>query len=221
MLPAKSYQPDYDVEAYLQSIDDVKIEKNGRNYIISPDKENITAGMIFYPGGKVNYKSYLPLLVECARNGILCIMPKMVHNLAIYNISTANEVLSSSDYDYVSKWYIGGHSLGGAMASVYSSRNYEKLEGLILLAAYSPKDLSSTGLKVLSIYGSKDGVLNRKNYNKNLSFFPADYEEHILEGGNHCNFGSYGFQRGDNEASLHGDVQKRLTAEYIGMFCKK
>jgi len=37
-----------------------------------------------------------------------------------------------------------------------------ELDGLVLLAAYSTADLTDSGLRVYSTYGSEDGVLNRK-----------------------------------------------------------
>ncbi len=37
-----------------------------------------------------------------------------------------------------------------------------ELDGLVLLAAYSTADLTDSGLRVYSTYGSEDGVLNRE-----------------------------------------------------------
>ena len=62
------------------------------------------------------------------------------------------------------KWYIGGHSLRGAMAASYLSGCADSYEGLLLLGSYSTEDFSNTDLSVLSIYGSEDMVLNREKY---------------------------------------------------------
>lgn len=113
-------------------------------------------------------------------------------------------------------WYIAGHSLGGAMAANYTATHSEDYDGLILLAAYSTKDLTQTSLRVLSIYGSEDGVLNRESYEKNWANLPADTTEVILGGGCHAQFGGYGPQDGDGTPT--GEEQIRRTAEAIAAF---
>ena len=40
--------------------------------IYKPDE--IKAGFIFYPGGKVEYTSYAPLMKACAEKGIMCVV---------------------------------------------------------------------------------------------------------------------------------------------------
>lgn len=40
-------------------------------------------------------------------------------------------------------------------------------------------------------------MLNRDKYNDSLKYMPADFNELVIEGGNHVGFGSYGAQAGD------------------------
>ena len=42
----------------------------------------------------------------------------------------------------------------------------------------------------------------------------------MIEGGNHCQFGSYGFQKGDNEASISHEEQMYKTVETVVSFIK-
>lgn len=42
----------------------------------------------------------------------------------------------------MNSWYVGGHSLGGAMAASYAAKHTDELDGLVLLAAYSTADLT-------------------------------------------------------------------------------
>ena len=100
------------------------------------------------------------------------------------------------------------------MAAVWTAKHQDNVDGVIFLAAYSTKDLE---VPVLSIYGSNDGVLNMKNYNKNLPRL-SDVKEYIIEGGNHCQFGSYGFQKGDNEATITHEDQITRTVSLILAF---
>jgi dienelactone hydrolase len=173
-------------------------------------------GFIFYPGGKVEYTAYAPLIQEVAQGDIFCVIPEMPFNLAVFDSKAAKEMMKQ--FPDIQNWYIGGHSLGGAMAADYAGRNPDQFKGLILLAAYSASDISDTGLRVLSIYGSEDGVLNREKYKECFGFLPADCTELSIEGGNHAQFGDYGLQDGDNAATITPEEQWRITSEEILRF---
>ena len=149
--------------------------------------------------------------------------------LAIFGIERATEVFTEklpdpSDYtvwtqarERYGHFYIGGHSLGGAMAANYAAKHPDKIEGLVLLAAYSSKPLPED-LSVLSVYGSEDGVLNRNKYEENKANLPADYQEIEIAGGNHAQFGNYGKQRGDGTASISAQEQQKATVDAILSF---
>ena len=104
------------------------------------------------------------------------------------------------------------------MAAVFAADHAENYEGLILLAAYSTADLRESGLRVLSIYGSEDGVLDFERYNNNRSNLPDATREILLDGGNHACFGSYGLQTGDGASLISQEKQMEETAEEILAF---
>ena len=173
-----------------------------------PGEEDL---LIFYPGAKVQETSYAPRLRQIAEGGMDVFLVRMPFRLAFFGTNKADEALQeTADYANV---YVGGHSLGGAMAANYAAGHAESLDGVILLAAYSTKPLPDS-LPVLSVYGTEDGVLNRGNYEKNLANLP-NLQEVVIEGGNHAQFGSYGEQRGDGEASIDPGRQWNETAEAI------
>ena len=58
-------------------------------------------------------------------------------------------------------------------------------------------------------------MLNKDEYNKSISNFPNNYEEIVIEGGNHSNFGDYGQQRGDGEASISNNEQISITKNAV------
>lgn len=189
------------------------IEKNNDCMVFTP--KNPERGMVFYPGGKVEYTAYAPLMKELAREGFFCVLVKMPFNLAVFDISAADDVIS--EYTNVDEWYIAGHSLGGAMAASYASKNADKLEGLILLAAYSTEDLTDSGLNVIQIQGREDGLFwddmeDVKKYQPNL---PDDFSQLCIEGGCHAYFGSYGEQEGDGKPTITPKEQVRQTVEFI------
>lgn len=178
-----------------------------------------TAGFIFYPGGKVEFSAYTPLMSALAQEGVLCILVKMPLNLAVLDVNAAEGLTDT--YPQVEHWYIGGHSLGGSMAATHLENSALDYAGLILLASYSTADLSDNEIAVLSLYGSQDGVLNSEKYDKYLKNLPSTFTETVLDGGNHAYFGSYGEQSGDGIATISPDLQLALTAEAIISFIKE
>lgn len=189
---------------------------SGDNYIAYGDPTADDA-LIFYPGGKVEYTAYEPLMKLCINKSsdLLCILVKMPGNLAVFDMNAADDIYSK--YPSVKNWYIGGHSLGGAMAASYLEDEHRKYNGLILLGSYSTADLSETSLDALSIYGSEDKVLDMEKYIKYEHNLPP-YEEYIIDGGCHSYFGTYGNQEGDGEPSISNDQQLDITSAKIADF---
>lgn len=194
-------------------------EESDGTIIFNPEQTN--TGFIFYPGGKVEYTAYIPLMQACSEQGILCVLVKMPFNLAVLDINAAEGI--QEQYPQIENWYIGGHSLGGSMAAAYLSKHKERFKGLVLLGAYSTANLSSTNLKVLSVYGSEDKVMNRKKYDKNKGNLPLDFTENMIKGGCHAYFGMYGTQDGDGIPTITNEEQIRITADVIAemMGCGK
>ena len=187
-------------------------EKDGQMVFLPRGGTDI--GMIFYPGGKVEYSAYAPLLYQCARQGITCVLVEMPGNLAVLDMNAAEGI--PERYTHVNRWYLAGHSLGGAMASSYLAKHTEDYEGAILLAAYATEALH--GEKVLSVYGSEDSVLNMEKYEENKANLPEDYTEVVIEGGCHAYFGAYGSQDGDGEPSISAEQQWEITAQAVAEF---
>ena len=55
--------------------------------------ESATKGFVFYPGGKVEYTAYQPLMAACAQQGILCILVEMPFNLAVFDINVVYVII--------------------------------------------------------------------------------------------------------------------------------
>lgn len=175
--------------------------------------EEAETGLIFYPGGKVEYLAYQPLMQAFAAEGILCVLVEMPFNLAVLDVDAADGI--QEEFPKIEEWYIGGHSLGGSMAASYVADHTDEYEGLVLLASYSTAELANSGLNVISIYGSKDEVLNREKYEKNRSNLPADFTEYVIDGGCHAYFGVYGHQDGDGTPTISNQQQIELTAQQL------
>ena len=132
--------------------------------------EDSNVGFIFYPGGKVEFTAYEPLMYELASKGITCILLEMPFNLAVLDMNAADKVIDL--LPEIENWYIGGHSLGGSMAASFTANNIDKCDGLVLLGSYSTSDLSSSNVKVLSIYGSEDKIMNKSKYDQYKTNLP-------------------------------------------------
>lgn len=201
----------------ISNIDNVKAETLDDGvvaYVPNIPEEEIKSGLVFYPGARVEYTAYEPLLKKCAERGIVCIVVRMPQNLAIFGINKGVDVIKH--FPAVENWYIGGHSLGGSMAALCASNNTDIFKGVVLLASYSTADISD--LEVLSVYGSMDGVMNKNKYEKNKDNLPDDFIEYEIKGGNHAYFGMYGTQDGDKEAIIKRKTQINDTAKYIADF---
>ena len=210
-----NYYHSVDVEKYMNGSSEVSVEKFDKGWFFDGAGEE--KALIFYPGAKVEDLAYASLLKQLAVDGIDCYLVHMPGNLAFMGMNRADKIMETYSYDH---WYLAGHSLGGAMAAVYADKNSEKLDGLIFLAAYSTKDLSDTDLKVLSIYGSNDGVVNMDKVTEGRKLMPSVYEEFCIQGGNHAGYGDYGAQKGDGEADISAKEQQEETTEKIVEFCE-
>lgn len=176
-------------------------------------------GLIFYPGGKVEAVAYEPLLKALASEGMLCVLVEMPFHLAVFDRNAAEGI--PEQFTGVTKWYIDGHSLGGAMAASYLAEHAADYAGLILLGSYSTTDLSETELSVLSVYGSEDRVLNREKYAESKGNLPEDFTEVVLEGGCHAYFGMYGAQDGDGTPTISNEEQIAATVAAVKEFLEE
>ncbi len=202
------YHADETATALLTTNPAIKTEQNLT--ILTPDAVNDSGvGLIFYPGGKVQETAYLPLLEQLRQNGLTCVLVRMPFRLAVFNIDAADDVYAQ--FPAVSRWYLAGHSLGGAMASSYVEKNSDRLGGLILLGAYPINDAA---LPTLAIYGSEDVKLDRTKLET-----VADKLE--ITGGNHAYFGNYGEQEGDGSASISRENQQAQAVAAIFAFIQK
>lgn len=211
---AFNYKATDKAKSYLKSDEVVSLNINQHWYHFDNKASDDTA-IIFYSGAKVDPVAYSPLCSEIAHMGIDVYLIKMPLYFPLLNMNAARKVTTSGIYN---NYYLMGHSLGGTTAALYLSKtNDTSINGIIFLASYPNKKVDDS-YKCLSIYGSNDQVLNKNEYNKNISNFPINYKEVVIEGGNHSQFGSYGLQRGDGVASISEETQINITKNEVYNF---
>ena len=180
------------------------------------EKDNTDIGFIFYPGGLVDPIAYASVAYELASNlpmNVYVIQPFL--NLAITSIEAASPIIET--HPQIETWILGGHSLGGSSAAFYAIDHLTAIAGLVLFASYTTAnaDFSQTNLPILSITGSEDKVLNQETYQAAKDYLPIETVYFDIPGGNHSQFGDYGFQRGDGEATISQQTQVTLMIQVI------
>jgi len=199
----------------LKPADGIEVAALSEGWLFTPTEDAADVGLVLYPGGRVDARSYAPLARAVAERGYVVALASMPLNLAVLDPGRARALEAAAPG--VSRWAVGGHSLGGAMAAAYATEGDSGVRGLVLLAAYPPSssDLRDSGLRVLSVLGDRDAVVNRDNWDDGVRRLPTDTVYLTLPGGNHAQFGDYGPQPGDGEAALPRAEQQRLTVEAI------
>jgi hypothetical protein len=176
--------------------------------------QSSTTGIIFYPGGLVDPKSYAYFAALLQASDLHVFIVKPLLYLAITQPFIADTIIN--DFTGISSWIVGGHSLGGTTAAIYAHQR-TVIQGLFFLAAYTTEatNFNETSLPILSILGSEDTVLNLETYQKNKMYLSPMTIEHTIVGGNHSYFGNYGLQRGDGVPFISMENQHLLTVQLL------
>jgi len=195
----------------LQSGGGVTVSQQNGYTVFQPDKPVAPTGFIFYPGGRVDYRSYAPPLRRIAEQGYLVVLVPVRLNLAFFDINAAGQVLK--DFPAIQHWAVGGHSLGGVAASIFAG-SHAQVGGIAFWASYPADDkLKNSSIKVVSISASLDGLATSEKIEASKANLPAGTVFVRIEGGDHAGFGSYGPQPGDNPAAISVDEQWLQAAE--------
>lgn len=182
------------------------------SFMPATDAQN--TGLIFYPGGRVDPRSYAPMARAIAEAGYPVVIVPMPLNLAVFGIDRAADVIAA--YPEVEHWAIGGHSLGGSMAAAFTHDNHDLIDGLFLTASYPANSDDLSGFKDLATYSvsaTNDGLATPDKIEASRPLLPANTTWMPIQGGNHAQFGYYGDQPGDGQATISREEQQRQTVE--------
>ncbi len=205
----------------------VSLTQTDSGYVLEPADGQPKAGLVFYSGARVDPNAYVESLAPVTRDAnVTVVVPRMPLNLAVVDYGVARTSLrpdaathAMDTYTEIDRWYVGGHSLGGAMACRYANSHTERVEGLVLYGSYCDRDISEHGLAVLSVAGSNDTVVDQDAYEHGLERLPADATVTELDGLNHTQFGHYTGQSGDTPTGTsYSEAHVRLNAVTVPWF---
>jgi hypothetical protein len=201
----------------LESDSNVSVTVDDHYIAFTPVDTNPTTAFVFYPGGRVDYRAYAVPLHKIAEQGFLVVLLPVRLNLAFFDVNAADKVIV--DFPSIQHWVVGGHSLGGVASALYASKK-SNLDGIVFWASYPSDDaLKNTKMKVLSIYGTQD-MGGMEQFNSSRTLLPADAQFVVIDGGNHSQFGDYGFQPGDKQATISRAEQQSQVVDATVKFMR-
>ncbi|UCG68926.1 MAG: alpha/beta hydrolase [Thermoplasmata archaeon] len=232
---ADSFPPLPEALAAMESDDAVTVreveveewpEDSDFYYAFEPNNVEPTIGFIIYPGALLDPRAYAPAAHAIAAEGYLNVIVKMPNDIAYGNETRANKIIS--DYSEIEKWIIGGHSLGGVSACAYAKKFTDKVDGVVLWASYPSGvfRIDDKDIKVISIYGTKDGLCTLEEIEISKEHLPPDTQFVPIEGGNHTQFGWYDtspdpVQPEDNPADITREEQQNQINQATINFLKQ
>lgn len=172
------------------------------------------AALVFYPGALVEPAAYAPMARDLAEAGHEVVVlelpwrlaPTQAHRDSLFERTRA--VLAAQPDR---RWIVGGHSRGGALAARFAWRHPEAADGLLLVGTSHPRedDLSGLRIPVTKVYASEDGLASVAEVEGFAHLLPASTRWVEIAGGNHRQFGWYGYQIGDGTATISRVEQQR------------
>ncbi|MFK3678592.1 alpha/beta hydrolase [Microbacterium sp. NPDC090218] len=199
--------------ATVQENPAITVTDADQGIVLAPADGDSELGFVFIPGAKVDPWAYAAILQGLAEEGVTVVITRPWLNLAFFDPRGLDAFTSAApDVDV---WGVGGHSLGGVRACQLAS----DADALVLFGSYCANDLSESGLPVLSLSGSDDGLSTPEKVADARDELPADAEMVEIAGASHASFGDYGPQAGDGEPTIsseemHADVT-RLVDDFL------
>ncbi len=174
----------------------------------APGRVQPDARLLFFPGALVNPVAYAPLARAAANAGYVTTILEFPRRGAFGGAddpAVRERALTLLRQDSGSvRWVVAGHSRGAVVATKVAAASPAGLAGLVIIGSSHPRDVSLSGLTipVTKIVGTRDGLASPDEVRDNRHLLPASTHWVWIEGGNHSQFGWYGFQPGDRFARI-------------------
>jgi hypothetical protein len=197
----------------------VSVTEYPTQIVLAPTGRVDATGVFFQPGARVDARAYAAVLRPLAEAGHVVVITKQPLGIGFLAIGAFGGVQSA--YPAVSRWIVGGHSLGGTVACIdadaHDADPAHPVVGLLLYASYPATDMSaSLTARVLSISGSDDGLATPAKIDAAKPLLPASTTYTVIDGAVHAFFGDYGPQPGDGRPTItHDDARRQISAASV------
>jgi pimeloyl-ACP methyl ester carboxylesterase len=177
--------------------------------------------LVFFPGALVDPVAYAPLVRAAAAARFPAFIIQLPRRGAFGGADDPSierrleRVLADSNTPR--RWIVAGHSRGAVVASRIAGERRDGFVGLVVIGSSHPRDvdLSALRVSVTKIVGTRDGLASRAEVEANRAKLPAETRWVWIEGGNHSQFGWYGFQPGDRRATIAAAVQRATMIQAV------
>jgi pimeloyl-ACP methyl ester carboxylesterase len=194
--------------ADADAVVDVQYRDGVWSFVPRASQSPTRPALVFFPGALVDPIAYAPLLRAVATGGFPAYMIELPRRGAFGGaddpevLARLSRLLAVRGRD--DRWLVAGHSRGAVVACQVAAARRTGLAGLILIGTSHPRDvdLSTLTIAVTKIAGTHDGLASRDEVEGNRRLLPASTRWIWIEGGNHSQFGWYGFQPGDWRATI-------------------
>jgi len=179
---------------------------------LDPITHAAATGLLFFPGALVDPRAYVPLLTPMAAEGFTVDIVKPPYGIAFLASGAPTAIIAS--HPGVSRWVVGGHSLGGVVAAAYAGGGHTGVRGLLLWASYPNGSIAgATSLAVTSVSAGNDGLATPAKIEASKPDLPAGTVFVVVAGAVHADFGDYGTQRGDGTPTVgRAQAQAEIVA---------
>lgn len=188
----------------------ITVEDSSAAWTMRPSGVGDGVGLVFFPGAKVDPRSYAERLSALVReDGMTVVIAKPWLNLALLDRRGLDTF--TAGHDEVDAWIVGGHSLGGVRACQLAA----DADALVLFASYCSSDIPG-GTPAASLAGTEDRLATADTIAEQKSNLPADALMVTIPGANHASFGDYGAQSGDGTASITDAQMDAIVRDCVG-----
>jgi len=215
-----SYRARPEATAALEGNDRVAVTRGEGFWTFAPTQP-AAVGLIFFPGALVAPAAYAPIAQAVAAGGYTVVLVELPRRGA-FGGADSPEIFARTDAATrsaapVARWVVGGHSRGGVVASKLVHQGGRNLAGLVLIGTSHPRDfsLANAPLPVTRVFGTRDTIADVEKLDATRDNLPPGTRLVRIDGGNHSQFGQYGFQPGDWPATIDRETQHRITVDAI------
>lgn len=218
-----AYRASDSARAALRPDADVDVKHERGIWYFTPRQSPATrrVGLVFFPGALVDPVAYAPLARAAAVEGFPSFIVELPRRGA-FGGAESPEVWARlrtvlQQPSTPTRWVVAGHSRGAVVASQLASAPPAGFAGLVLIGTSHPRDvdLSALTVPVTKVAGTRDGLASPPEVEENRGKLPTATRWVWVDGGNHSQFGWYGFQPGDRRATIDAPAQRALMIRAV------